>query len=473
MKPLKLSTRLTLFYAAVFTVLLAAATASFYKLLAYQLDRDLRDELSERTAALRGYLRFDGDQANLVYDQADPEEAFFIGNATRFYEIYDTVNGALVTRSPQLQALGFQYTPDEIKELIRGPDFTVLNTDQVDILFHNDLVRRAGGGDYLLQVGVPLTLRNTTLNQMLKVTMWLLPFGIVLAFFSGRWMAKQVLRPMESLSAAARDMSISRLHRRLPLSGSGDERDQLAHTFNDMFDRLEKAVGQLKDFTASISHELRTPLTALRGEAEVALVKASTVSDYRRVLESQLEEFAKLSQLIDHMLTLARAEAGQIKLARTSVNLSQLTRCLVDQMETVAASKAITLTAEPDGEVTVSGDSGWLERLILNLLDNAIKFTPEGGCVDVGVRSLPGEAILEVRDNGVGITAHALPHIFERFYRGDSSRSKEPDGAGLGLSLVEWIVKEHQGSITVDSVPGQGTVFRVTLPLAPAVPFPV
>ena len=139
----------------------------------------------------------------------------------------------------------------------------------------------------------------------------------------------------------------------------------------------------------------------------------------------------------------------------------------------MAASKTITLAAKPDGEVIVVGDSGWLERLILNLLDNAIKFTPEGGRVEVSVRSQPGEAILEVRDSGIGISTQALPHIFEPFYRGDPSRSKEFDGAGLGLSLVEWIVKEHQGHVSVESQPGQGSVFRVAIPLASASTQPI
>lgn len=474
MKPPKLRTKLTLFYAASITLLLSVAGALFYNLFSYQLDRDLRDELQERTAALRGYLRFEGDQATLVYDPTDPEEAFFVGTATRYYQIYDAVSGAMIVRSEQLQGLAFEYTPDEVRDLVRSSaPFTGIETDQVDLLLHNDLVRGPNGRSYLLQVGAPLTLHKSALSRSLHIILWLLPSGMVLAILSGWWIAGRVLRPLESLSAAVREMSIFQLHKRLPLTGTGDELDQLGNTFNDMFGRLEKAVGQMKDFTTSISHELRTPLTALRGEAEVALVRAHTEEDYRRVLESQLEEFGKLSQMIDHMLTLARAEAGQIKLARDHVNLSELALSLVEQMEIVAASKTITLAAKPDGEVIVVGDSGWLERLILNLLDNAIKFTPEGGRVEVSVRSQPGEAVLEVRDSGIGISIQALPHIFEPFYRGDPSRSKEFDGAGLGLSLVEWIVKEHQGRVSVESQPGQGSLFRVAIPLASASTQPI
>jgi heavy metal sensor kinase len=263
-------------------------------------------------------------------------------------------------------------------------------------------------------------------------------------------------------------MTISDLHRRLPLKGNRDELDRLAETFNDMFGRLERAVGQMKDFTASISHELRTPLTALRGEAEVALARARSEADYRRVLESQLEEFGKLSGMIDRMLTLARAEAGQIQLARDAVNLSDLARSLVEQMEVVADNKSVSVTAELAGEVFVNGDQGWLERAILNLLDNAIKFTPPGGRVVVAVSVRDGEAMLEVRDNGIGIEREALPRIFERFFRADPARSKETEGAGLGLSLVEWIVREHQGNIRVRSRPGEGSSFEIALPLTPA-----
>jgi heavy metal sensor kinase len=469
MKPFKLRTNLTLFYAAVSTLILATASILFYNLLAYQLDRSLRDELSERTAALRGYLHFEGDQAIWTYDPSDPSEAFFIGNATRYFQIYDAFSGAVIQRSEQIQALGFEYTPDEVKELVlHGSEFSEIDTEQVNILLHNDIVRTLNGRAYLLQSGSPLTLRTTALNRLLHIILWLLPSGIILAVLSGIWMSRRALRPLELLSAAAREMTISQLHRRLPITGNRDELDRLAETFNDMFGRLEKAVEQMKDFTASISHELRTPLTALRGEAEVALVKARTESDYRRVLESQLEEFAKLSRMIDQMLTLARAEAGQIKLAREIVNLSELTQSLVDQMEIVAASKAITLTVKQEADVMVTGDAGWLERAILNLLDNAIKFTPVGGRVDLRVSSESSHAVLEVADNGIGIAAQALPHIFERFYRGDPSRSREREGAGLGLSLVEWIVRQHQGSVSVESQPGKGAVLRILLPGNPS-----
>jgi heavy metal sensor kinase len=463
-KPLKLRTRLTVFYGAVFALLLASASTLFYRVLVYQTDKDLREELNERAAALRGYLHIEEGRATLVYDENDPEEAFFIGNATRYYQVYDVQSGEMVVRSPQLEALGFQYTPEEIREVAQGPEFAGLDTEQVELLLHNDIVHARDGRAYLLQVGAPLGPRDVTVDRLLRSTLWILPSGIAVALLAGWWASGRVLRPLASLSTAAREMSIAQLHRRLPVTGAGDELDELAKAFNEMFGRLEVAVQQMKDFTASISHELRTPLTVLRGEAEIALARANSSCDLRRTLESQLEEFAKLSRIIDEMLTLARAEAGQISLRRERVNLSALARSLTEIMEPLAVNRSITLTAEPGADVIVNGDTGWLERAILNILDNAIKYTGAGGQIAVRVTRSPESALLEVRDTGIGITPEALPHIFERFYRGDPSRSKETDGAGLGLSLVEWVVRQHGGQITVESQLGHGTTMRVALP---------
>src|ERR1700685_1745553 len=216
----------------------------------------------------------------------------------------------------------------------------------------------------------------------LRSLLFLTPLGIVLASMVGWGMARRALGPMRSLATAARRIDIEQLQQRLPTRGAGDEVDEVAQAFNETLARLENSVGQMKQFTASISHELRTPLTTLRGEAEIALLQARSVEEYKRVLASQLEEFDKLSHMVNQLLVLANAEAGEIQWTAQSVDLTELTLFLVEQLEPVSAVKKIILeTAAPDEHIHVCGDASWIERVILNVLDNAIKFTPEGGHV--------------------------------------------------------------------------------------------
>jgi heavy metal sensor kinase len=278
-------------------------------------------------------------------------------------------------------------------------------------------------------------------------------------------MAGKALQPVAALGKAASEIALSSLDRRLPVRGTNDELDTLAVQFNETLARLEKAVGEMKQFTASISHELRTPLSILRGEAEVSLMQAHSAEHYRRVLASQLEEFEKLTRMINQLLTLARAESGEVHIARESIDLSAMVQKLVDDLEPVAASKNLQLKHDCKNGIMLTGDAAWIERVVLNLLDNAIKFTRPGGHIRVIVSGDTKHAGIEVIDDGIGIAPDALPHIFERFYRADPSRSNRAHGAGLGLSVVKWAVDQHHGSIEVDSTPAKGSRFRITFPV--------
>jgi heavy metal sensor kinase len=250
----------------------------------------------------------------------------------------------------------------------------------------------------------------------------------------------------------------------LPLLHTNDDLDRLAATFNDMLDRLQKAVGEMKQFTASIAHELRTPLTALRGEAEMALMRGRTLEDFRGVIGSQLEEFDKLTRLINQLLTLARAEAGDLQLARESFDAVPILKDIVESFQPIADEKDIALQFEPPEVMEIHGDAQWIERAVVNLLDNAVKYTGHGGRVMLKISQDRSESRIEVRDTGCGIPDAALPHIYERFYRADPSRGKDIEGVGLGLSLVQWIVNQHGGAIDVTTRLGDGTAFVIHLP---------
>ena len=466
MKPLSLRVRLTLFYAGLSALVLAGFGAIFYRTLSVRLERSLEQELDERAAALRGYLRFPGGRPQLVFDEKDPEEAFFIRTATRYFQVLDASTGEVLIQSQELQLLGANPSLDEIHAQVQRPHLTEIQSPQGPLRFNSYVVHSGPRRDFLIQVGTSRQPVENALQEFLETLVLLIPVGVLLAAISGWWMARRALRPVEDLTTSAARIGISNLNVRLPLRGTGDEVDHLAQTFNQTFAKLEDAVQQMRQFTASISHELRTPLTALRGEAEVALMEARTPEGYRRVLTSQLEEFDKLTELINRLLTLARAEGGEINLANERVNLSVLVRSLVAQMEPVASWKKIQLRVQADCELWVRGDPHWLERAVLNLLDNAIKFTPQGGDVDVTVAAEKEYARLNVRDTGIGIPPDALPHVFERFYRAEPSRSKEIDGAGLGLALVKWIVEHHRGRVAVESQVKQGSSFTIWLPLA-------
>jgi signal transduction histidine kinase len=242
----------------------------------------------------------------------------------------------------------------------------------------------------------------------------------------------------------------------VPLRGSGDELDELASEFNGVLARLERAVGEMRQFSAAMAHELRTPLAALRAELETSL-SGAPVDDR---IASQLEEVDKLTRLLGQLLTLARAEAGELSVAHEPLALDTLAQSVVDALEPVADAKGVALACDFQDAVDVVGDRGWLERLLVNLVDNAIKFTPTGGRVTVHVASDGPAAILAVRDTGVGIPPDWLPRIFDRFWVGPT-RVVGQDGAGLGLSLVKWIADQHDATIDVESRAGNGSTFTV------------
>jgi heavy metal sensor kinase len=464
MKPLGITLKLTLLFAVVFTVMLGGLYIATYYLLANELEATLNQELLERAAGLKGYLDFDDEVPVLSFDSSDSEESLFVTTATRYYQIYDLSTGALIHQSQELALLGLQFSPYEILQFSEGPALMDIQTDHGPLRLYNDHILSPSGKTFLLQVGTSMASKQTALDRFIRLTVWLIPFGLVVTSASGWFMAGRVLKPVQNITRAARLIEVSQLSQRIPLLGSGDEFDQLGIAFNETFERLEHAVGEMKQFTGSIAHELRTPLTALRGEAEIALLHAQSVEDFRRVISSQLEEFQKLTRLIDQLLMLARAETGEFHLERSNVSLDPLLKYIVETLALLADEKGVSLELASTSDILVRGDKEWLERALLNLLDNAIKYTHAGGRVIVRTAKENSTVRIEIEDTGIGIPPEAITHIFERFYRVDPARDKTVEGVGLGLSLVKWIVEEHGGSIDAASRPDKGTCFTILLP---------
>lgn len=282
------------------------------------------------------------------------------------------------------------------------------------------------------------------------------------AVWGGFFLSRRALEPIARSIETARLLNPADLSARLPSSGAHDELDELAHTMNGMLDRLAEYHAQIEQFTADASHELRSPLSAMRTAIEVALQQPRPVDEYRRVLESLGSQCERLSDLVNNLLLLARADSGQVELRRDSVDLAEVVNETVDLYQPVADDQEVTIEWRACSPVAVCGDRSRLHQLVTNLFDNALKFTERGGRVTVRLEAAAAGARLTVADTGVGIAADRLPHIFDRFYQVDTARPGR--GAGLGLSICRWIVTAHGGTIEAVSQPAHGTVMTVVLP---------
>jgi two-component system, OmpR family, heavy metal sensor histidine kinase CusS len=323
---------------------------------------------------------------------------------------------------------------------------------------------RVGDRPFTAVLMAPLEEMDRELGLLLGATLLAVPAALAA---SGGWsyfMARKALAPMERLRRSTKEVTANRLDRRLPVANPHDELGRLTGTINEMIARLERSFAEVRRFTADASHELRTPLAVIRSEAEVALNRPIGEEACRNLLGSILEEVERLTRLTDQLLTLAREDADAALRPEAAVNLTTLVGVVVENMRPLTDSKGVTLTVETEGPVEVRGDEVRLRQVLYNLLDNAIKYTPGGGAVTVRCRRVGGSAVVAVSDTGIGVPPEHRPRVFDRFYRVDKARTREQGGTGLGLSIARSIVAAHGGRIELDSAPGRGATFTVTLP---------
>src|SRR2546425_523249 len=301
------------------------------------------------------------------------------------------------------------------------------------------------------------------LRELLMILGAGLPLAVAIAGMGGYFLARRALAPVSRMLERARTITAERLGERLPVENPGDELGQLAAVFNDAFARLERSFEQLRRFTADASHELRTPLTAMRSVGEVGLREHRDAAAYREIIGSMLEETDRLGRLVEGLLTLSRADGGNVLLKREGVDLAELARDVVAHLGVLAEEKRLSLAVEASVPVPAWVDRLVIRQALINLVDNAIKYTPPGGSVRIVVRDgAPGPTI-EVADTGSGIPPEHRDRVFDRFYRIDKARSRDLGGAGLGLAIARWAVEAHGGRIDLESVEGRGSTFRITL----------
>jgi two-component system OmpR family sensor kinase len=458
--------KLTVWYTSLLTLTFIVLGSAAYGFLAYSLSRDM-------DAALKGVADAMAQQALRAPRTAFPADAdalfrrFFGGSPLeRYLDLLDPRGRRDPRRSPPA-AKELPLSSAAVENASRGlPTFeTVIAPDRAyPVRVLTMPVVAAGRVVNLVQVGMSLENTQKTRRRFLLVMAAVFPMALLLAGGGGWFLAHRALKPVDRMARSASRIGGERLDERLPVTGSGDELDRLASTLNDMLDRLDGAFHQMRQFSADASHELQTPLTILKGEMEVALRKPRSSQAYQAVLASGLEEIDRINRLVEGLLLLARADAGVLRLDLRPVDLKALLEEILGQMAVIAASRDVALVADLTVPVAVQADPHHLRRLFVNLVDNAIKYTPAGGRVTLSLSTEPAETCVTVSDTGIGLSEDEQGRIFDRFHRATDTRARDEKGVGLGLSIADSIVRAHGGRITVDAAPGHGSTFSVHLP---------
>jgi len=458
-RPLRL--RLTLWYVLLLAIILAAFSAGIYLTLRHNLYANLDDSVETRANDLLAMLNFEGDSPTLSGRLAT--ESSDLGE--QFIRVYD--RAGQVTFDTTRDAGPAAIDGAAVGRALGGHEVTRGATVGGDP-FRIRIVPIEHYGQVIgaLEVGRTAEDVADTQSSLLLILAIAYPLTIGAASAGGLFLANRALSPIDRITRTARRITAEDLSQRLNLRLPEDEVGRLARTFDEMIARLDHAFRRQRQFTADASHEMRTPLTAIKGQVEVALSRPRGLAAYREVIQTVNEEVDRLIRLVGLLLTLARADTGQIPISAEAVSLPDLVAGALEQQNPAAREKGIALSIAGSPAVTLKADEDLLLQLLLNLLDNAIKYTPPGGQVTVGWNLRGRQVELWVRDTGIGIASQHLPHLFDRFYRVDKARARAEGGAGLGLSICRWIAEAHGGSISAESAPGQGTTFRVVLPAA-------
>lgn len=453
--------RLTLWYALVTSVVLGVFSVAAYEVVEHrleaELDRQLRIDFDIIEAQLdrdpTGTMRF-------AVRGAHGDEGF--ARLSAWFEVWSEDGKLLLRHWP---------VPDaSITSSLAAPRGSTLHFHDVELEpdVHVRIMERPAR---VHESGVVMRMfrdqsdMRRTLDQIVEVFVLILPLAVLVASLGGYWMAHRSLRPVAAMAEQAQKITMESLAARLPNPNPSDEFGQLATVFNETLQRLENSFQELKRFTADASHELRTPLTSLRAVGEVALQRNQTTEQLRETIGSMLEEAERLDALIASLLTLARLESEQAALAPEPVDLDVLSREVLSTLSVLAAEKEQRLDYKGTEGVAPIADQVLLRQALLNIVHNAIRYSPRGSSITIQAEAGPAEASVSVKDEGPGISREHQSRIFDRFYRIDRARSREEGGYGLGLAIAKWSIERQGGRIEVQSDGTAGTTFRVVLPL--------
>ena len=456
MKSFPIGARLTAWYFGILAVVLSLFGLAAYFGMRNSIYRTVDEELRAHMEGVRRLI-----ERTVRYEPGDlrrelREHSELAGNT--LLQVADR-EGNWLYRSASTD----RYEIPRPREASGVPSTLVLNNVPLRVLSTEIQV---GNQFYFTQAAAPLDDFYSALHRFATLLLVSIPILLLSAAAGGYWMSRRALAPVDQITQTARSISVQNLSSRLSVPRTGDELQRLSETLNSMFERLEAAFKKIIQFTADASHELRTPVAVMRTRTELSLRKPRSAEEYRETVAQVHSELEKTSDLVERLMLLARADYGVEALQLSTADLGEIVREVCSQGRMLSEAKEIDFREQiPSRPVWVKGDAHALRRLFLILIDNAIKYTPKGGRVDVVVGQENGFAIGEVRDTGIGIAPEDLPNVFERFYRADKARSRESGGVGLGLSIGRWIAEAHAGTIEVQSSLGGGSIFKLRLPL--------
>jgi len=475
--------QITALYVTIFGITLVAFSSIIYILYERKSWNEFDLSLSNRTLEIVDAIKDTGILEEEILAQLTQTVIPLNFGGSEYIEIYG-IDGRPIVKSRSLQ--GYTLPVDRRAftfALLGKQTYQTISTTNPKARFwgKGDLrlltypVLRGGITEYVIVLGRSTETLVRSLFFFRLMLFVAIPLTLLIASMGGWYIAKKAFDPIDSIVRTARAITAEHLHMRLPTRRVGDEIDQLSQTLNEMIDRLEQAFQTEKRFSGDVSHELRTPLTILKGEMEVALQQQRSPEEYREVLRSAIDELGRITKIVNDLLLLSRTDAGYEVLQHELIRMDELIMDAVHRANVQARAKDIDITVRisndvEDEEIVVNGDPDKLMSLFSNLLENAIKYSPPRSPVVVHLSRLNGYAEIIIEDHGIGISQEDLPHIFDRFYRADKSRTSDTQatGTGLGLSIAKWVAEAHGGSITAQSELGKGTRMVVRLPVAHA-----
>lgn len=457
--------RLTVWYAGLLAILLLLLGSTTYFGLKRYLHRSLEESLRNQAQRIAESFLVDVTTSGEGYVISEINEHYAPELNHRLVRV-TRADGSLLYVSGKPKEARFDPAAISLpkRQVNRGATREEFYSD-VELLIYTLPYTEPGGKHFLVEVGATEELFESVLRGLLLAMAFGLPLTVIVAISGGWLLMRRALNPVAEITHSAEQITSHNLSQRLPVARTGDDLERLSVALNRMIARLEESFQYIRRFTADASHELRTPLTVLRGELEAAAQTPLLNPKVAETIGSALEETERLSRIVESLLAISRLDAGEARMERIKFDLAELAASTTEQMRLLAEDRNMALNCQAGAGVEIEGDRARLKQVIVNLVDNAIKYTADGGRVTVKVGLIDHRAVLEVADNGSGIPADALPHLFERFYRVDKARSRQMGGTGLGLAIVKSIVTAHSGQVTVESIEGKGSRFCVTLPL--------